>query len=67
MEPLGRIIEVHVRVCKTRSMRNQRNILEKMTKDIDFNVFQGLKWPGNRAYGAQIQPISEINSNNNSN
>ena len=44
-------------------MQNQWKIFEKMTKNLNFDLFRGPKWPGNRASEADIQPTSKSSSN----
>ena len=44
-------------------MRNKWKIFEKMTEDLNYDLFRGPKWLGNWASGADIQYISKISSN----
>ena len=44
-------------------MWNQWKIFEKMTEDLNCDLFCGPKWPGNWASGANIQHTSKSSSN----
>ena len=44
-------------------MWNHWKIFDKMTEDLNYDLFGGPKWPGNWVSGANIQHTSKISSN----
>ena len=47
--------------CKTKMLRNQWTIFEKMTEDLNYDLFWGPKWLGNRASETNVQHNWHVN------